>query len=43
MECFNDPAVMSKDTAVEQNRKAECGIQERSPESHSLQLKLLVF
>ena len=35
-ERINEPALMSKDTAVEQNRKAESGVQERSPESHSL-------
>lgn len=42
-ECVNEPALMSKDTAVEQNRKAESGIQERSPESHISQFKLLIF
>lgn len=43
MEGVNEPALVSKDTAVEQNRKAESGVRGRSPESHSLQFKLLIF
>lgn len=39
----NEPALMSKGTAAEYNRKAESGVQEKSPESINLQFKLLIF